>query len=203
MKCRSGVRLFMFALLFALGHSVPAAAHHLKHEGPVKGIAIPAIGHGEMPVYAKYRAAILGLAARQPTTDPVLRRLSGFVSLQYFACFYGLVPGSLSDEDSPFNECSHAYLAGTRALLAHMAAMPGDQPEASALQKRIGEELASDPSSGAMCWSSGQAFDSAVIVPPDWAMILVHRPTLLTLLAFVFLIAAAGGAVYCGLRRLV
>lgn len=203
MKCRSGVRLFIFAFLWALLPSVPAAAHHVRHEGPIAGISIPAISHGQMPVYAKYRAAILDLAARQPATDPVLRRLSGFVSLQSFACFYGLVPGSLADEDSPFNECSHAYLAGTRALLAHMAEMPGDQSKARALQKRIGEELQSDPTSGAMCGSSGEAFDSAVIVPPDWGMISTHWPTLLTLSALMILIAAAGGALYYGLRRLV
>lgn len=147
-----GIRLWLFAGLAALAAVIPAAAHHrgVPHYGPAIGVAIPAISHGEMQIVAKYRTRILDLAERQPVTDPTLRRLSGFVSLQYFACFRGLVPGSLSDEASPFNECSHAYLAGTRALLAHMTAMPGDQSAAKALQERIGAEIASDPAFGVL-----------------------------------------------------
>ena len=104
---------------------------------PIHGVAIPAISHGEMPVVARYQSQVLDLAARQPVTDPTLRRLTGFVSLQTFACFWGLVPGSLADEQSPFNECSHAYLAGVRALLAHMAAMPGNQSAAKGIVARM------------------------------------------------------------------
>jgi methylmalonyl-CoA mutase len=54
-----------------------------------------------MVIVAKYSAVVLDLAARQPRTDPTLRRLAGFVSLQRFACFWGLIPGSLTDENSP------------------------------------------------------------------------------------------------------
>jgi hypothetical protein len=77
----------------------PAGAHHqASSDGPIRGVAILAISHGEMPIVAKYRSQVLDLAVRQPVTDPTLRRLAGFVSLQTFACFWGLVPGSLSDE---------------------------------------------------------------------------------------------------------
>jgi hypothetical protein len=182
---------------------IPAAAHHrgAPHDGPALGVAIPAISHGEMLVIAKYRTLILDLAAQQPVTDPTLRRLEGFVSLQYFACFRGLVPGSLSDESSPFNECSHAYLAGTRALLAHMAEMPGDQSAAKALQERINAEIASDPAFGAFCSNSQEVFDSAAIVTPDWTMIPAHPPTVLTFSAFTLLISAGAGAVFYRSRR--
>lgn len=179
----------------------PAYAHHQgSNDGPIRGVVIPAISHGEMPVVARYRSQILDLAARQPVTDPTLRRLAGFVSLQTFACFWGLVPGSLSDEQSPFNECSHAYLAGVRALLAHMTAMPGNQSAAKELGARIDAEIAGDPNRNVVCSNSSEAFDSADVIGPDWQLAPMHAPTVLTFSAF-FILAAAGLAAV-GRRRL-
>lgn len=202
---RSALRigLWLLAGLTVIAPYIPAAAHHRSapRDGTVLGVAVPAITHGQMLVLAKYRATILDLAARQPVTDPTLRRLEGFISLQYFACFRGLVPGSLSDELSPFNECAHAYLAGTRALLAHMAHMPGDQSAAKALQERINAEIASDPIYGSFCSNSEQVFDSAIIVPPDWTMFTSHPPTVLTFAAFTLLVSAGAGAVFYRLWR--
>ena len=197
------IRSWVFAVVAALASVTPAAAHHrgVAHDGAAIGVAIASISHGEMQIIAKYRTRILDLAAGQPVTDPTLRRLAGFVSLQYFACFRGLVPGSLSDELSPFNECSHAYLAGTRALLAHMVEMPGDQSAAKALRERIDAELASDPAFGALCSNSQQVFDSAIIVPPEWTMIPAHPPTVLTFCALTLLIGAGAGALFYRSRR--
>jgi hypothetical protein len=187
-----GCRSCLIAVVSILAASTPVWAHHQPpHEGPNIGVAIPAITHGEMLVVAKYRAEILDLAARQPRTDPILRRLAGFVSLQYFACFWGLIPGSLTDETSPFNECSHAYVAGTRALLAHMAAMPGDQYPARDLETRIEAEIAGDPAYSALCSNSSEAFDSGFVIGPDWQLASVHLPTILSFLALV-VIAAIG-----------
>jgi len=174
-------------MLFA---ACPSAwAHHQTvRDGPNVGIAIRPITHGEMLIIASYRTRILELAAREPRTDPTLRRLAGFVSLQYFACFWGLIPGSLTDEASPFNECSHAYVAGTRDLLAHMIAMPGDQSSAKALEAQTEAELASDPIFSTLCSNSRQGFDSGIIVGPDWSLLLAHPPTILTLLALIILV---------------
>jgi len=171
----------------------PANAHHAKRvrPGEAVGVAIPAISHGEMPVFAKHLPDIMDLARRQPRTDATLRRLQGFVNLQTFACFWGLGPGALSDEGSPFNECAHGYLAGARALLTHMAEMPGDETEARALQRRIAEDLARDPALGAICSNSKEAFDSGIVVGPDWGLALTHMPTLAT--AAGILSAIAGG----------
>jgi hypothetical protein len=178
----------------------PVRAHHRSpHEGAMIGVAIPAITHGEMFVVAKYRSEILDLASRQPRTDPTLRRLAGFVSLQHFACFWGLVPGSLADETSPFNECLHADLAGARELLVHMAAMPGEQSSAKALEGRIDTEIASDPAFSVLCANSGETFDSGVIIGPDWQLVPAHLATILTFLAAAAL-AAAG---LCGVVWLV
>jgi hypothetical protein len=169
----------------------PVGAHHQPpHEGATVGVAIPAITHGEMLVVGQYRDRILDLAARQPRTDPTLRRLADFVSLEHFACFWGLVPGSLSDETSPFNECSHADLAGARALLAHMVAMPGDQSAARALEARIDTEIASDPVFSVLCSNSNQAFDSGLIIGPDWQLAPAHLPTVLTFVASVVVLVA-------------
>ena len=184
----------LIAAAAILAASIPVSAHHQPaHAGANIGVTIPAITHGQMLIVAKYRTEILDLAARQPRTDPTMRRLANFVSLQYFACFWGLDPGSLTDESSPFNECSHAYVAGTRALLAHMVAMPGDQSSARALEARIDTELAGDPASNALCSNSSEAFDSGIVIGPDWQLAPAHLPTVLTFLSFLVLPRLAFG----------
>jgi len=195
-----GWRSCLIAAVSMFAACTPVLAHHQPpHEGTNVGVAIPAITHGEMLVVAKYRAQILDLAARQPRTNPTLRRLTGFVSLQHFTCFWGLVPGSLSDETSPFNECSHAYVAGARALLAHMVAMPGDQSSARALEARIETDIASDPAFSVLCSNSNETFDSGIIIGPDWQIAPAHLPTVLTF--FVLVVLAAAG--FWGFSRFV
>ncbi|MGA7071554.1 hypothetical protein [Bradyrhizobium sp.] len=189
----------LIAVLSILAVTPAGADHQGSSDGPIRGVAILAISHGEMPVVARYRSQILDLAARQPVTDPTLRRLAGFVSLQTFACFWGLVPGSLSDEQSPFNECSHAYLAGVRALLVHMTAMPGNQSAAKDIEARIDAEIAGDPNRNVVCSNSSEAFDSADVIGPDWQLAPMHVPTVLTFSAF-FILAAAGLAAAGGRR---
>src|SRR5689334_2002682 len=117
---------FLSALL-TLGLAAPAWVHReaAGRQSPANAIVIPNLSHGQMAVIAAHRGEILDLAARQIPTDPTMRRLEGYINLQYFECMWGLVPGSVEDENSPFNECSHAYLAATRALLVHLRAMPG------------------------------------------------------------------------------
>jgi len=194
-RSRRGWRALLVAL--SMVAIIPVHAHHRSpNDGLIRGVSIPAIGHGEMPIVARYRSDVLALAARQPVTDPILRRLTGFISLQTFACFWGLVPGSLSDETSPFNECSHAYLAGVAALLAHMAGMPGDQSAATALQARITAEIADDPNRNAICSNSNETFDSADVVGPDWQLVPRHAPTVLAFavpVGAIFVVLAMAG----------
>lgn len=186
-----GWRSFLIAVIATIATSTSVSAHHEpRNGGSSVGVQIPAITHGEMLVVANYRARILDLAERQPRTDPTLRRLAGFVRLQRFACFWGLVPGSLSDETSPFNECSHAYVAGARALLVHMVAMPGDQSAARAVETQIETEIASDPAYSALCSNSSEAFDSGIIIAPDWQLVPTHLPTVLTFFALMTAAAA-------------
>jgi hypothetical protein len=202
MKIRRAMRFGCAALIAAFATLAPTQAHHTSQRAPGApvGIAIPAITHGEMPIVARYRSEIMALATRQSPTDPTLRRLQGFGSLQYFACFWGLAPRALSDEASPFNECAHAYLAGARALLAHMVEMPGDQTAAKALQARLDAELASDPFASAICSNSAQAFDSGIVISPDWSLAPAHLPTMLTFSGLV-LFASAGLGASIAIRR--
>jgi hypothetical protein len=199
-RIRTTGRSPLLAAILTMLAMTPVCAHHQpQNDGLIRGVAITAISHGEMPVIARYRSWILDLAARQPVTDPTLRRLAGFVGLQRFACVWGLVPGSISDEQSPFNECSHAYLAGTRALLAHMIEMPGDQSAAREVAARIAAEIASDPTAQAVCSNSSQTFDSADVIGPDWQLAPLHAPTVLTFAALALLIVISVAAMF---RRL-
>jgi hypothetical protein len=95
----------------------PGEAHRIAaNDGrPSDGIAIPSLTHGQMAVIADNLSAIQALASARIGSDMTTWRLEDYLSLQSFACFWGMVPGSITDEESPFNECAHAYLAAARA----------------------------------------------------------------------------------------
>jgi hypothetical protein len=146
-----------------------------------------------MAVIADNRAAILDLAARQIPTDPTMRRLQGFINLQFFDCMWGMVPGSVEDESSPFNECSHAYLAATRALLMHLQTMPGDRAPVRALIAKIERELLDNNASLVMCRYSDGPFNTAERIEPHWREIPVHLPSLMTFACLALLAGAGAG----------
>src|SRR5690242_10005921 len=88
--------------------SIAPASAHRTSTGETTGISIPSLTHGQMAVIAQYRREILALADRQTArSDDTFFRLRNYVDLQYLYCAWGLVPGSVTDETSPFNECSH------------------------------------------------------------------------------------------------
>ena len=177
-----GVLCLLASVLLFLAPASRAFAHH---EGSAQttakdGISIPSLSHGQMAVIANNRAAILDLAARQTPTDPEMRRLESFVNLQYFSCLWGLAPGALDDESSPFNECAHAYLAATRALLVHMQAMPGDRTAIRALVAKIEFEMLGKNASLSLCRYSDEPFNTAQLIAPHWSDIPFHPPSLMT-----------------------
>ena len=169
----------------------PAWAHHqgVAHEPPAEGIAIPSLSHGQMAVIAANRAAILNLAARQMPTDRVMRRLQGFISIQFSACAWGLVPGSL-EEDSPFNECTHAHLAGTQALLLHLQGMPGDRTAVHALVERIELDMLANDAALVLCRYSDEPFNTAEVVYPRWGDATASTAGVVT--AACFMLAGCG-----------
>lgn len=144
-----------------------------------------------MAVIADYHREILDLAANQNRTDETFRRLLNFANLQYAACLWGVMPGSVGDETSPFNECSHAYLSATQAALTYLRAMSADKPAAEALVSRIDADMVRNGASFVMCQFSGETFNTASLVIPDWANILSHLPSL-TAVGIAFLVTMAG-----------
>jgi len=188
---RPGLAFLFLVLALHVLASTPIAQAHRRHAGaPLKadGIPIPSLSHGQMAVLSRYRVEILDLAARQARADPVFRRLLRFGNTQYAYCLWGLVPGSIADEESPFNECSHAYLAATRALLLHMAAAPDGEP-ASALVQRIELDMLINRTSLVLCRYSEEPFNTAEIVQPRWREVPSHPASLL---AFLGLMGAPG-----------
>ncbi len=195
LRCATRTRgLAVAAALLIAAPAAPVSAHHLRAtpDGSVQGLRIPGLTHGQMVVIAAHRLEILKLADEQTPTDPTLRRLQGYVALQYFACLWGLVPGGIEDESSPFNECSHAYLAGTKALLMHLLTLPGERaPAVRALADRIEQDMQQNNASLVLCRFSDEPFDSAEFIGPNWSEIPFHPVSLLSLASVA--LAAIGG----------
>lgn len=183
-RVRLPVRAAAFSCLAAVAMAAPAAqAHSSRPVADGSGIAIPALTHGQMAVIADHRSEILDLAARQAHTDEPFRRLMNYGAIQYTYCLWGLVPGSLRDETSPFNECSHAYLSAAQALLLHMRTMPGNAPafqrEIESLASRIDADMVQNGASLVLCQFSTENFNTASLIRPAWSAIASHPPSLI------------------------
>jgi len=178
--------------LAALGTS-PSEAHRIAATGepPPDGIAIPSLTHGQMLVIADNLPSIRELARNRFGSDMTTWRLEDYLSLQSFACLWGIVPGSIVDESSPFNECAHAYLAAARALLLHLREAPrADREAVDALIRTIEVEMLANGASLTLCRFSDEPFNTNEIVFPRWSEVPSHPPT--AAFAAVVLIAIAG-----------
>lgn len=152
-----------------LGMSVDVRAHsggtsNADGRGP-KGLEIPAITHSDMTFVAPHYSAIVRLAENQKDTDERLRRLLNHTKLQRVYCLWGLVPGALTDEESIFNACSHAYLASGLALLRHLISRPASREEAVDINRLIEAERTA-LTLLVLCQSSAETFDTAQIIAP-------------------------------------
>jgi hypothetical protein len=180
--------------LAALGIS-PSEAHRIAETGrpPPDGIAIPSLTHGQMAVIAANLPSIRALAGARIGFDMTTWRLEDYLSLQSFACLWGIVPGSIVDESSPFNECAHAYLAAARALLLHLREAPrADREAVDALIRKIEVEMLANGASLTLCRFSDEPFNTNEIVFPRWSEVPSHPPT--ATFTAVVLIAIAGAA---------
>jgi hypothetical protein len=191
---------FFLATTLLVILATSAQAHNGSSAPPPPGIQIPSLTHGQMAVIARYRGDILDLAQRQTATDPTFRRLYNHGNLQFTYCLWGLMPGSLSDEESPFNECSHAYLATAKALLTYMATMPSAEREAKALISDIDAEMVRSGASWILCQYSGEAFSTGAVVEPRWRDMFFHLPSLAVLLATVAALIGASWVIFGGPR---
>ncbi|TPK96499.1 MULTISPECIES: hypothetical protein [unclassified Mesorhizobium] len=188
--------IFFLAIWQSLLIAIPAEAHSGSSAPPPPGIQIPGLTHGQMAVIARYRGEILELAQRQTATDPTFRRLYNHGNLQYTYCLWGLMPGSLGDEESPFNECSHAYLATAKALLTHMATMPSAERNAKALISDIDADMVRSGASWILCQYSGEAFSTGAVVEPRWRDMVFHLPSLSVLLATIAALVAVAWSIF-------
>ncbi len=188
--------------LLLLGHAKPALAHHRSTPQTLVagGIRIPSLTHGQMAVIAANKAAILRLAERHAHGDDVLKRLINFVNIQFSFCLWGLVPGSLGDDASPFNECSHAYLAAARSVLVRLQET-ADSPAVEALTTKIDREMLQNNASLTLCRYSDEPFNSAQVITPHWSDAPFHLPTLLTFFSVLLMGASLVAAVVLLGRR--
>jgi len=178
--------------------SASAGAHQRSGGGSHTGIAIEEISHGEMIMIAEYRDRIIDLASSATDTNERFRRLLNYAQIQHVYCLWGRIPGGVTDEASPFNECSHAYLAATKAVLLSMRSMAGEAAEAEAIVSAIDKGMVLRGLALITCQFSGEAFNTADVVRPSWKDVPLHPASMATLTAVAALLLAAG---YC-LRRL-
>ena len=196
------IRLLIGVLgaLVALGTS-PGEAHRVSTGSgpPPDGVSIPSLTHGQMAVISDNLPAIRALASARIGFDMTTWRLEDYLNLQSFACLWGLVPGSIADEESPFNECAHAYLAAGRALLLQLREAPGaDRKAVDALIGKIEVEMLANDASLTLCRYSDEPFNTNEVIFPRWSEIPSHPPTA-TLAAFV--LVAIGGAAWVAWPR--
>jgi hypothetical protein len=189
-----GALLALLAALLMLVAS-PSQAHRIStRDGPPpKGISIPSLTHGQMAVIADNLSAIRALASARVGFDLTTWRLEDYLNLQSFACFWGIVPGSITDEESPFNECAHAYLAAGRALLLQLSQEPdADHKAIDALISKIEVEMLEDGASMNLCRYSDEPFNTNEVIWPHWGMVPSHPPTLAALgAAFALIVGPA------------
>jgi hypothetical protein len=186
---RQRLRCVGLALLLLIAALLPAQAHR-SGPGRTDGLPIDSLSHGQMVVIDNNRAAVFALATRAIESDEAFRRLFNYAKIQRTVCLWGVVPGSVTDESNPFNGCAHAYLAATRALLTQLRDRAAADAAASALADKVDHELLLEGTL-ALCVYSGDAYNTADLIYPDWSAIPGHPPTVLACGGLVSIIAAA------------
>jgi hypothetical protein len=186
---RSGLLLAVLCLVLSSWPSL-LAAHGGGSSGSHTGIPIPSLTHGEMSVIAPYYGRIIAIAEDVSDTDETFRRLLNFAQIQRAYCLWGMMPGSVSDEESPFNECSHAYLAAAKAVLLQMRTMKGETAPVDDLVSEIDATLVRNNLSLILCKFSGESFNTADLVRPKLADIFLDTRSFLAILSALLAIVA-------------
>jgi hypothetical protein len=190
---RSGWARAVLVVTALLLFAAPASAHHYTPPGSTSGLSLPSVSHGQMVVLADHRAEILDLADAQYPTDRPFREIENFVRLQSFYCLGGYIPDSISNEHSPFNECTHAYLAGLRALLLHLQALPGNRSAIVALRAKIDVEMLEKHASLVLCRFSDEPFNTADVIMPRLSGVATDLSSL-AIVGLLVSLAVLGGS---------
>ena len=174
-------------LVFVFGVSIASGAAYAHsgnaQAGPDSGVKIPGVTHGQMAVIGQFSGQITDLASRQFVPDEDFRRILNYARIQQTYCAWGLMPGSVSDEASPFNECSHAYLAALQSILLRMTAMSPPDPRVAILAHSVDVAMIEEGSGLILCAFSAETFNTALILKPDWWAVPYHQASLASLLA--------------------
>ncbi|WP_459457003.1 hypothetical protein [Rhizobium sp. No.120] len=181
--------ILLAIFLMLLGWPASVAAHG-GSSGSQAGIPIPSLTHGEMAVIAPYYGRMISLAESVSDTDETFRRVLNFAQIQRAYCLWGLMPGSVSDEESPFNECSHAYLAAAKAVLLQMRAMKVEKVPVDDLVSDIDTALVRNNLSLILCKFSGESFNTADLIRPKLADIAYHAKSLAAISSASLLVLA-------------
>lgn len=192
-RCGRGflrAHLFVLLCIAATPLSGPAAAHRSQSAVNTSGLPIANLTHDQLRVVDRHKDAILHLAQRQISPDLKTRTLLNFANVQFSYCLWGLVPGSLTDEANPFNGCSHAYLAGSKALLDHLQRSSDDPGRAHELAGRVQADMVREHSVGQICSNGVAPLNTAEIVFPEWSGIAFNP--LLALLALIAFFTLTG-----------
>jgi len=197
-----GLLNILAAAVLAAAFFISSVSAHSSRSGPPPtGIPIPALTHGQMKVVARYRQAILDLAVKEEVTDPTFRRIYNYGNIQATYCLWGVMPGSISDEKSPFNECAHAYLGATKSLLDYMVGMPKGSAEATALVLQINDEMIRNGAAWELCEFSAEPFSTGGFIVPIWSDMLFHWPSLLVCLGVLAILLTGGYFLFRPSRR--
>ncbi|WP_052699327.1 hypothetical protein [Hyphomicrobium sp. 99] len=190
--------LALLLCVFTASFAGPADAHNSRAPLNTSGLPIANLTHGQLHVMDRYRNAIVDLAARQVSPDVETRTLYNFVNLQFAYCLWGLVPGALTNEDNPFNGCSHAYLAGSKALLDQLQRSSGDPAKANELASRIQSDMLRENTALQICSNGAAPLNTGEIILPEWAGVPFNP--LKTLLIFIG-ICILTGLLLAGFRK--
>jgi hypothetical protein len=182
------LRAFCFGL--AMLTAGGAFAHGPSGEGSHSGLPVPEISHGEMAVISGYRGRIMDLASRAVDTSEPFRRVLNYAEIQYSYCLWGRMPGSVTDEESPFNESAHAYLAATKAVLLAMRGMPQEAMAAGEIASAVDIDMIRRGLSLVTCRFSGEGFNTADVVRPRWSEIPLHPASMASLTGFALILVA-------------
>ena len=193
------LRFLAFAAFFVLTATGVQAHSGRGPAGPESGVKIPGVTHGQMAVIDSYAGQIVDMAERQFAPDEEFRRILNYVRIQKTYCAWGLMPGAVTDETSPFNECSHAYLAAVQNLLVRMSNMPQQNRNVQDLSRTVDMAMMSGGTGLILCAYSGETFNTAQLLRPNWGAALAHAPSLSALLAALL----AACALLYGAARLV
>jgi len=177
-----------------------ASAHSRSGEGNHAGLSVPEISHGEMAVISDYHTRIMDLASRAMDTSEPFRRVLNYAEIQYSYCLWGRMPGSVTDEESPFNECAHAYLAATKAVLMALRDMPQEAAAAGEIASDVDVDMVRRGLSLVTCRFSGEGFNTADVVRPRWSEIPLHPASMASLSGFAAILALGVFAVRRPLR---